>query len=179
MSKRFGRNQRRRARERIAALETRNSNLEQAHVLDRELSASLGAKLREAQDEIKRAKAILGRYCVAFMPEHRQIETGFAPFIRQAPQPRPFSIGSMSGPESDALTLTFQAMELDVIAARMNDDPIRHEMHYGVTFRDGAYGYAVTKHALMLMDRGDAVRLVSDSLAQSLVAHEQKKERRA
>jgi hypothetical protein len=175
MSKRFGRNRRRRAREEIAALQTRNTNLEQAHVLDRALSDSLGKKLRDAQDEIRRAKAILGRYCVAFMPEHRQIETGFAPYIRQAPLPRPFSIGSMSGPESDAITLAFQPMELDVIAARMHDDPIRHEMHYGVTFRDGSHGYAVTRHALLMMDRPDAVRMVSDALARSLVTHEQRR----
>lgn len=175
MSRRFGRNRRRRAREQIAALQTRNANLESAHVLDRELCASLGAKLREAQDEIRRAKRILGRYCVAFMPEHRQIETGFSPYIPQAPLPRPFAFDSITSSEADGLTLAFQSIELDVIAARMHDDPIRHEMHYGVTFRDGSHGYALTRHALLLMDRHDAVRLVSDSLARSLVAHEQKR----
>jgi hypothetical protein len=173
MSKRFGRNRRRRAREQIAALQTRNANLEGAHVLDRELCASLGAKLRDAQDEIKRAKRILGRYCVAFMPEHRQMETGFTPYLRDLSPPAPLGMPPI-GPEA-AMQLAFQYVELDVIAARLHDDPIRHEMHYGVTFRDGSHGYAVTKQALLLMDRADAVRLVSDALARALVSKEQQR----
>jgi hypothetical protein len=175
MSRRFGRNRRRRAREEIAALQTRNTQLEEAHVLDRICSSGLSEKLQKAQEEITRAKAILGRYCVAFMPEHRKMETGFMDVIREAASPRPWGFSPIDSDPISAAVVAFGPIALDVIAARMREDPIRNEMHFSVEFRDGRHGYAITKHALLLMDHPDAVRILTDSLARSLVAHEQRR----
>lgn len=71
MSKRFGRQQAKKLREKARSLEQHVANLLAAHLLDRALLDDISDKLSRARAEIEGAKRILGGMTGMFPPETR------------------------------------------------------------------------------------------------------------
>lgn len=149
MAKRFGRNQRRRARERIAALNQQGESLRTALARDRGLLRETTARNAALTKVIAEARKILGD-SVALPP--MEIATPYP--IRRGE--RSFMARPASPPLSDFISDT-GAMPTTLVAERMHvllaeahsGDHLRMQgMHCLVRLHTGEYAYAISENAL-------------------------------
>ena len=131
MSKRFGRNQRRRAREQLAALEYENGLLLTQTAMQ---DGSLQKAAKEVQllrQQLDNAKIVIGRNHPAFPPG--QMDMGFMP----APGDR-FSVST--GPR-DIATAALMSVSTD-------RDTVFNEVHFILMHGDKRAGYIVSERAM-------------------------------
>lgn len=156
MSKRFGRNQRRRARERIA-------ELERFRAMNQELALRMSAQNAELRQAITEARFILGQHCIALPPEY----AGDHPhplgnsFNAYAPERLELAVF-----ERDSACMT-HAQQLQRMHTLLVDDGrydvVRSMLHFNVTLDSGVVTYCISDSALRNMDR---------SMLQRRLAHE-------
>lgn len=135
MSKRFGRNQRRRAREELAAAVTDSEwHQSRASHLQNELwqATQINTRLRQ---ELEGAKAAIGRHHPSFAPG--ALDLGFLPRPAQ-----PLRVAPYRGSEATAYM-----MELTVDA-----DNIKNECHFRLYYGQIAAGYVVSENAMLNVD---------------------------
>jgi hypothetical protein len=157
MSKRFGRNQRRAARERVA-------KLEQALKMDRALLAHVGERKRQLEGEIANAKRIAGRMSVLFDPQTMSIP-GQARAMVDAAQSAWFD---PTRSIEDFTTASLQRIPLDVLLTKVDPHKLRSAVHVKVQFSDHAVGYAATEEALHYMPEDVFIEHTSRSIAMEL-----------
>jgi hypothetical protein len=175
MAKRFGRNQRRRAREQIAALNQQGEDLRTAMARDQGLLREISARNAALTRVIAAARKILGD-SVALPP----VQLGTPYPLRKGE--RSFMACPASPPLSDFISDT-GAMATPLVAERMHvlvaeasrDGQRMKGMHCLVRVHDGEYAYAISEDALyhlspeMLAER--LAPQVADQLTRVLVAH--------
>lgn len=155
MSKRFGRNQRRQARERIAALE-------QAIHLDRELLKHVGERKRQLEQEISDAKRIAGRMSALFEPEARRLD---------GPARSPMHMFTHSAVMDDPKAFFHsqsQTVSLPVMLSRMSKDTLNGAIHCKVVFDDDQWGYAISENAMLSTPEDVLVERVTEHLAMTI-----------
>lgn len=155
MSKRFGRNQRRQARERIAALE-------QAITMDRGLLAHVSERKRQLEQEISDAKRIVGRMSVLFEPEARRLN---------GPARSPMHMFTHSAVMDEGQAFFHnqsQTVPLPVMLSMVNKDGLDMAIHCKVAFGDGQWGYAMSEEAVLATPEDILVERITRELAMTI-----------
>lgn len=176
MAQRFGRNQRRRAREQIAALSQRGEDLRTALALNQGLLREVSARKEALTKVIAEARKILGD-SVALPPLRlatpNPLRRGESSFMaRPASQPLSDFIH-----ETGAMSAVWVAERMHVLVAEASrGDHLRMQgMHCMVQLHDGKYAYAISENALhQLSPEMLAERLapqVADQMTRVMVAH--------
>lgn len=166
MSKRFGRNQRRRAREALANM---TSNYEQQAGLSRHL----GDRVRELRDEIADAKQMAAQLSVLFSPEVYQTagpRSGRDRLTMQVQEALQFVELGNEPAASQALAqvpLTLLLAKIET-AADGGRDHLARAMHARIRFADNELAYGITEMALRGMSRRQLVKRLSQEMAHLL-----------
>jgi hypothetical protein len=155
MSKRFGRNQRRAARERI-------TTLEQALQMDRALLARVGERKRQLEQEINDAKRIVGRMSTLFEPEVRRLDGPARSLMR---------VFTHSAVTDDGQAFSHnqaQTIPLPVMLSMVDKDGLAGSIHCKVVFDDGQWGYAISEDAILATPEDILVERIALSLAKNI-----------
>lgn len=163
MSRRFGRNQRRRMREQVASLQG-------AMEMDRGLLRHQSWQLDALRNEISRAKRMVGHHSALFEPESMRLSGPKRGAIESYVSP-PMDFAAVSDLRADSLTTT--RIPLDVMLTRVDEGELDMCQHVRVQFGDGIWGYAISRAAMLRMPRRDLVEIVSKELA-ALIARDLK-----
>lgn len=155
MSRRFGRNQRRQARERIAALE-------QAVAMDRGLLTHVSERKRQLEQEISDAKRIVGRMSVLFKPEAKHLD---------GPARSPMHLFTHSAVVDDGRAFFHnqsKTVPLPVMLSMVNRDGLDMAVHCKVLFGDGQWGYAISEEAVLATPEDVLVERIARELAMNI-----------
>lgn len=139
MSKRYGRNQRRAHRNRIAGLEAQVAELQKDY-------DGMYRLARDLSNEINDAKRIVGEYCVAFEPRIQSMNLKYQDYVTV--QQFDYNHGTNMAkwwdhraPSFDA-TVRIDHIRLPVMCALAAED-IRLSRHFKVSYDGKVYGYAI------------------------------------
>lgn len=155
MSRRFGRNQRRQARERIAALE-------QAVAMDRGLLAHVSERKSQLEQEISDAKRIVGRMSVLFEPETKHLD---------GPARSPMHMFTHSAVVDDGRAFFHnqsKTVPLPVMLSMVKRDGLDMAIHCKVLFGDGQWGYAISEEAVLATPEDVLVERIARELAMTI-----------
>jgi hypothetical protein len=171
MSQRFGRNQRRRAREALVAANHRIADLELAHVLDSGLLADMSERLCAIRQEIDDAKAIAGPMSILFPVEHE-----FRPGVKSTDR-QPLSIdipGRMpdsficDSPTGSIEELRYSRLTLETLVLKIRPDVLHECVHVNVEFADGVWRYGLTRPAWYALPHERRQRLIAQVIPKEL-----------
>lgn len=155
MSKRFGRNQRRQARERITELEL-------AIQMDRGLLAHVSERKRQLEQEISDAKRIVGRMSVLFEPEAKRLD---------GPARSPMHMFTHSAVMDIGMAFFHnqsQTVPLPVMLSRVDKRTLDMAIHCKVLFGDGQWGHAISEEALLATPEDVLVERITRELAMTI-----------
>lgn len=155
MSKRFGRNQRRQARERIAALE-------QAVARDGRLLAHVSERKRQLEQEINDAKRIVGRMSALFEPEARRLDGPARSEMHM------FTHSSVVDDGRAFFHNQSKTFSLPVMLSMVSRDVFDMAIHCKVTFDDGRWGYAISEEAILATPEDVLVERITRELAMTI-----------
>lgn len=145
MAQRFGRNQRRRAREALAAMT-------QANAMNAGLLRKVSADKAALLDVLASAREILGNH-PALPPE----EIGAHPHPLggdfDLPVPDRRSLGMMGSDSGLLEPLSFRIARMHQLLARVDVDKMRGEIHCHVLLDSGHIAYAISRDALHSLQR--------------------------
>lgn len=148
MSKRFGRNQRRRAREELAASQALAGELAVKSSFQEKSLNHAASRIRMLEQQLDNAKIVIGRHHPLFPAE--QLDLGFMP----APRDR-FDVGT--GPRD---ITTMAAMSITA-----NRDVVFNEVHFRLVHGDMVSAYAVSEHAMRTVPEA----ILCDAITRELV----------
>jgi uncharacterized coiled-coil protein SlyX len=176
MSRRFGRNQKRRMRAAMAEQAQSIENLNTAIAMDRGLLERQGQNLDELRGWLSDIAERLGHYAIVtgnaerFEAEwlerrgHFQMQTPSSFDLSRA-----LSLAIASPDSFIAYRQMMDILDLEVVA-----DEMRQDMHCKVYFGDHRLGYAMSHHAIQHIPRRELIRRISEQL--SLMLEQQLKE---
>lgn len=162
MSRRFGRNQRRRARAEIAQLEQKVADLSSAMEMDRALLRQQTQKIGALRGQLENVARIMGTNFIGLEPKLLD----FSRSIRSDPFRYPVDGG-------DVLV---HVMKSRVTVCRDRPD---YMIHFRVDLASEAAGYAISECALRDAPEDYIVRLISEEIAHTLVRELRKKNGRS
>lgn len=172
MSKRFGRNQRRRAREAIEAAQSEVQLLRRGIDLNVALINEQRRKLDEARNFTKDIARIVGREAVIAgvptmldMPLPRDVALRSG--IRVTP-PRHMEDLAMSLDVMDVQPIRHEILRL--LDVRMVRDILSQQMHFRVELADQTTGYTISEMALERMTAQEIAQRIAPEIAQHLSA---------
>lgn len=157
MSKRFGRNQKRKMQEQI-------DTLNEANDMCMGLTRWLSNELNITKNEINEAKVILGSMSSALPAEEIYMENNTDTIL----------IPDKRVPLTYSTTDTFQIAKnipLHVLASSVSKDKINNSIHTRVKFKDGSVGYAISNEAFMTTPKDFLIQRISQEIAHQLVNH--------
>lgn len=160
MSKRYGRNQKRRARERIAQLES-------AHAMDQGLLAHVRRKLNNAEQVIDHARKVLGND-VALPP----LELGHHPNplggdFRMAEPTCSFSCTDKHSP----VFLEHKVIQMRQLLSRIEFRDYPRAVHFYVRLDDGNVAYAIDERAFLQMRSDELEATLLGPITRELARH--------
>jgi hypothetical protein len=162
MSRRFGRNQRRRAREAVQTLSASVANLNEALVMDRGLLRHTSDKLRELQQQIDDAKEIAGNMSVLFpvstMDMSTQKRRGGPIEVAVA---GPFEFESVDRAPSAGI---LRRISLDTLVASIERSTLQESLHVRVEFANKEFVYGISRSAWMQMSSAKRFDLIQRQL---------------
>ena len=164
MSKRYGRNQKRRARERIAQLEA-------ARVMDQGLLAHVRRGLNDAEQVIDHARKVLGND-VSLPP----IERGHHPNPLGGDFQTPEQMRSFSwSDERSPMLLEHKVIQMRQLLSRIEfRDQLRdnsREVHFYVRLDDGNVAYAIDERAFLQMRCEELEATLLGPISRELARH--------
>jgi hypothetical protein len=163
MSKRYGRNQRRKAKAEIAEL----SHLVEAKGHQIRALQYQGARNQEI---VNRTAEVLGNYFITLQPEEREIpglrvlETGLR--IHDSQYEKGVFDGRISG---DANNTAVMERVLPIIHGTSFADELRRRVHFRIYYNGHPVGYAIDEQSLALMPREYAERKIAGEMARYLM----------
>lgn len=173
MSRRYGRNQKRAHRARIAELEKEAedyrliaANLAKASTMDRALLRKISDDNRTLRDTLEVARSVLGKDHPAFPPGEMEAFNARDGYLRYAHPPRMrdfMSVGDMTASE-----LMDQWQRVEVMTAHAKLDECQRNIHFRVTYDGRKWGYAITRSAFEKMPKEAMVRRVAEELAMAI-----------
>ncbi len=163
MSKRYGRNQRRRARERIAALEEGGRN-KAAHLLD------VLEQLRRAEAVIDHARSVLG-HDVALPPVMRGDHPEPLGGDFRIADPSVRMPAYWSGSESVPVTMEMKILQMRELVAFIERQDLSRAVHFYVQLDDGRAAYAIDDRAFSSMRRDHLEATLRGPISQALAHH--------
>lgn len=173
MSRRYGRNQRRRARERIAELEQQGANLNQALALVRTLMAKMRERNRELAEIIDLVREELPNHPLLPVDERQELNLSDMKWeLRRGHSARlPLSsplpiLPPLGGVEStDARSLH---TEIVALLAEVDFSAMREQVHLRVRLGPEEAAYAISRHALQTMKPALLERALTVEVARAL-----------
>lgn len=158
MSKRFGRNQRRKMREEIADLKVEVDQCER-----------LLSELAMYRDVANRTAEVLGNYFISLPAETMGVNR--IPYYFNFPNPLPaMPVRPWEYPAQMMESLNY--IESTIMAGETTFDNLRGQMHIKFSSNCGQVAYAVSRNAFSNMQTGYAIRAVASGLADCLVRME-------
>lgn len=171
MSRRYGRNQKRRAREelqavesQVAAAESQVAKLHAAREMDAGLMAHIGRKLDRAEKFVGRVLDVVNRFSTLDDASDHPGGAVGAPSFRMPVEQR-MSLSSMSDRQQDRI----RAEIMHVINCKSFFDYIAPEMHLRVELAGGEVGYAISDTALKRMGEDELYDTIIVPMARQLV----------
>lgn len=152
-----------------AILNTRNANLEQAHIMDRQLLSSLSDKLQYQQRLLDDAIEIAGEMSVLF-PATGELKA-LAPrqhresYEVHVPEPWPDFHADVP---LQSMGFAGRVESLKLMIANVRPDHLRRSLHAHVKFADGEVAYGISPSALYSMPREKLVRTITQELGKAL-----------
>lgn len=171
MSKRFGRNQRRRAREALAAAASEAERFKTAHAMASGLLEHVAEKKRDLEQEIQEAKSMVGPYSALFGPkttaQHHQAHPGARFRLpADAGMDSPFTELGDEPTARDVMTV----IDLPGMLASVAHDELKCNVHVLVEYDGGRWAYHVDRRTLLAMGKSRAIREISRYLAMEIGA---------
>jgi hypothetical protein len=140
MSKRYGRNQKRAHRTRIAELEAEVAALKKDY-------AGMARTAQLLSDEIECAKRIVGEYCVAFNPRSLTMQMGTGEYAEVIQYERDFNPGVTHywdiNPAEMLKPISVHRIRLPILCVLADREHIRGSRHMKVVYNGKAWGYAI------------------------------------
>lgn len=158
MSRRYGRNQKRRARAEIAKMELELVNLRTDMALDRTQLQSLRQEIEERDEQLKFVAQVLGTNFIGLRPALYAFEN------KHAPDEFRWAV--------DGGDVRIHTMRANITVARDRPD---YMVHFRATLMDEVVGYSVSECALRDAPEGYIVRRISDEMARLLMGELRKK----
>ncbi|MDO8415512.1 MAG: hypothetical protein Q7S87_04805 [Agitococcus sp.] len=165
MANRFGRNQRRKMRQQAELLTKQNASLGIDLTDLKTKFLQQGAELRAREQEIDEAKEVVGIYSSLFAPKNTKIMHQ-QDFIRVDPESgigQPLSFGESIEPSM--LRMTRQLVNLNVMLAETQFDPLNGGLHTTVTFAGGKWAYAMDWNAVAVTPKNMLAERIATELA--------------
>jgi len=179
MGNRYGRNQRRAAREKERALQASVENHKRMASYAERQARDLQLTVRGMRDEIAEAKRILGRYCAAFKVDiphinHRgEMRDLQQLFLDPAPRGGFDCLSALDDAHIQQLRhMTFERLPLDVLAAEVAPYMDAHGLGLVARLRFGnerPVAFAISQRAQELMTDEELARLFERELSGSMV----------
>lgn len=170
MSKRFGRNQRRRAREALAASEQRINDLECAIVMEGGLMASTRAKLSEARAFQRDVAEMVGREAVIageVTTLDYKWDADHGDHINYVPRQQLSMAMLCDRSEQEIYEMRHEVLRLLNVEAV--NEVMRHMVHARVTLADERVGYGISEAALRRMSRDQLRKTIYEPMLDMLV----------
>lgn len=173
MSRRFGRNQRRRAREALEASTTHNVMLKQVVESYRDIASSQREEIAELRAVLTRAKELAGHMSILF-PAGETIEvtwksTDNQPVMTLAdPSPtRYMEVSPLDFVQAPHLYL----VQLETLMTRIDRDPFSRAMHAHVSFSDGVWKYGISQVGWEVMNQRQREQYLRRELPKLFAQH--------
>lgn len=158
MSRRYGRNQKRRARAEIAQLEQTTANLRTGMAQDRALLQRQRRDIDERDEQLKLVAQVLGTNFIGLRPALYVFRDKHAPDYFRC--------------RVDGGDVRMQTMRADITTAPDRPD---YMVHFRATLMDELVGYAISECALRDGPEDYIVRRISDEMARLLMGELRKK----
>lgn len=180
MSRRFGRNQRRRAREALASAQAEAVRMTVAYEMAKGLAEHQGRTISELKAILREATDIAGRMCIAFpVDESIRVEWPKPPTRWQAKHERvqahvPMTLEQcMALPDDDiqAMTAAMPVEHLPVLLTYIEPDALHRQVHARVQYSDNAVGYAIGEKSIALLTRQELERRIYSFIAPDIARH--------
>ena len=176
MSRRYGRNQKRAARQALEEVRLDLACQQAAHQMDRLLLKDLSCRLAEARDELDRARRIAGELSILF-PATKVTVHGLArDRIELYANRSPLLYGRPDRHISP--TEVLRTIPLPLLVQRIDADRLEQLVHARAYFNGGQWRYGITMDAVQAMSTRDLAELLARELgrtmAQDLQAAQQK-----
>ena len=176
MSRRFGRNQRRRAREAIA------SQQEQLTALDKQLKREQHLKqeallfknktqqeVRYFAQALKDVHDMLPRFHAALPPDSKEVDDLRVEGSHRMPIEENFSLMHFDTNPSAAVDMVLRTVDAYALVLGTKDDPYRDCLHFRATFDTVDVAYFATKASMADMPRERLVRHLSQTMAEHFI----------
>lgn len=155
MSRRFGRNQKRKMREQVANAilmleETRASRKRMKELLD------------EVSQELDDAKRIAGEMSVLFKPKPVRMNS-VREYVEVVAHTHMLSMDSIETIQA------IKSMRLPVLLSSIEQDMLKEMVHVRVHYDGGALGYAVTQQTMRSVPKDILLRRVGSEIAHQLI----------
>lgn len=165
MSKRFGRNQKRRAREEISKLKQKESDLQVWVAMHRSLLEKNTNLVLALKEEISEAKRIAGHMSVMFNPPTVKIHGDIRETV-YADAMQPMRNPGDPVPE----TMRWERIPLDVLIAGIQGDAFDRAIHFRAEFDGNRVAYALAHGAYGLIPRDVLIKRMARALADQMVS---------
>lgn len=171
MSKRFGRNQKRRMREEIADLSQAVSGLRAARELDARLLAHQQNIIQIGDEALKRVEKVFGKHTALLPPKPISARGNSRPDGFFEMQTDEYKFNPASSPDNDLVfNRTTTISRLHYVLARVKKEDLPDfGAHVVVNFADRRAAYAATASAIDHMDKRTITQHISESIAQYIV----------
>lgn len=162
MSRRFGRNQKRKMREQLAFA---------ADALDeaRQGRKRLKDMLDDVSQELDDAKRIAGSMSALFQPQAMKMRGSVREYVEVVAQHHPLSLDSM-----DTLK-EIRSMRLPVLLSHVDQDRLRELVHIRVHYENNVVGYGMTQEMLQIVPKDILVRRIGNEIAHQLLIETSKR----
>lgn len=169
MTRRFGRNQRRRAREEQARLSADLAKVTNTLSFTAKTAMERGHQLHALTCEIKAAKAMLPRQSALMRPQamkvegERRAQVQVDPFFDEAPSLERFDAAMPTE------TVSFERVPLDVLLTDVAPDALKRMLHARVQFAGVDLFYAISPAARHAMSGPDLADRLAQEIARQMV----------
>lgn len=159
MSKRFGRNQKRRMRERIQDLESEVDTLKNEIRMLRRFGW-------ENEYAVERTAQVLGSNFITLLPG---ITDADARDLDRWRHPIPSVLGASFSERAQFVHETIDYIEADLMKGNYRFDPLRRCIHLGIDFQGERVAYALSDYALQIAPDDHLVKCMAQEMAPLLL----------
>jgi hypothetical protein len=177
MSRRFGRNQRRRAREALAAAQIEAARMECAYRTADALSSMLVELVDDLTAELDEAKGMAHGLSILFPARSQTLPEETGKSVRRGYHVTVPGMLPLSSIEVDERALVdmepLRLVRLPVLLTRIHEDVLHNRVHVRVAFNDGSgeTGYAIDPREFHQYPRDVMVKRVHKIIAPAIAAH--------
>lgn len=171
MSKRFGRNQKRRMREELASLNLSMSALYRMREMDVALMERQRNTIQATDDVLKRVEKLLGKHTALLPPKSISTSGGHRTDGLFEMRAEAYAFSPPGEPGNDlAFSRTATISRLHYVLSRLKKDELPDfGVHVVVDFADRKAAYAATRSAIDHMDKRALTQYISESIASHIV----------